>query len=483
MFFVDFKTAFDGVSRGALFYKLHLLGLSTKFIQTIKSMYEGSCSAVWDGQKLSDWFNTNSGVKQGCVLSPALFALYINDLASSVGGGTIVGETLINVLMFADDIVLIAETPEELQTMIKNLEKYCQLWGFVINPLKSKIMIFNNGGGRTKNNEVWYMHSEVIDVVSRYKYLGIIMTPKLSVQPQLKERLAMAKNSINLTWCKFLHKKDILPSTKFKIFDCVARSILCYGAQVWGFQSYDLVESLQRFFVKKIFGLSKYTPNYMIQLETGLPNLWIYTLKVHFMYVQNVLKLPEHRFPKIVATECIKERVFWFPEWEKLSNSLGLDFNIENISAGIQMSGILESLQIKSMNDAREIAMGGVRHDLYPELDYSVGSSYMNDRNGLRKISMIFKTRGGMLPLNCNPAINATNHLCSLCNLEEPENVAHFLGNCPIFKKVRLRLFGAREICREEVKDILNGRNWDALHSFLTYALGYRQILVDAWNC
>lgn len=482
VFFVDFKTAFDGISRNALFYKLYALGLSTKFIQTIKSMYEGSCSAVWDGQRLSDWFNTNSGVKQGCVLSPALFALFINDLASCVGGGTTVGEILINVLMFADDIVLIAESPVELQVMIRNLEEYCQLWGFVINHLKSKIMIFNNGGGRRTSNETWYMHSEAIEVVNSYKYLGIIMTPKLSLQPQLKERLTMAKNSINITWCKLLHKKDILPSTKFKIFDCVVRSVLCYGAQVWGFQSYDLVESLQRFFVKKVFGLSKSTPNYMIQLETGMPNLWIYTLKLHFMYVQNVLKLPAHRFPKIVANECIKERVFWFPEWERIANSLGFDFNVENISAGIQVSSILESLHNKNMNEAIAIATGGVRHDLYPELDYSVGNSYMNDKNGLQKISLIFKTRGGMLPLNDNPAMNAANRLCSLCNLQEPESVTHLLGNCPIFKNLRLGLFGAREIRRDEVKEILNGRDWDALHKFLIQALKYRKLLIDEFN-
>lgn len=482
VFFVDFKTAFDSISRNALFYKLYALGLSSKFIKTIKNMYEGSCSAVWDGERLSDWFHTNSGVKQGCVLSPALFALFINDLPSYVGGGTTVGETVINVLMFADDIALMAESPIELQDMIKNLEEYCQLWGFNINLLKSKIMIFNNGGGRRARNEIWYMHSQEVEVVKNYKYLGIIMTPKLSLHPQLKERLIMAKNSINLTWCNLMRKKDILPSTKFKVFDCVARSVLCYGAQVWGFKSYDLVENLQRFFVKKIFGLPKTTPKYMIQLETGLPNLWIYTLKLHIMYVQNVLKLPAQRFPKIVANECRKEKAFWMPEWENLAISLGFEFNIENVCAGIRLNSILDSLHNKIMHDAKGIAIGGVRHDLYPELDYSVGNSYISDGNRLDKIRLTFKARGGMLPLNDNPAMNAARHLCSLCNLEEPENVTHFLGICPIFNNLRLRLFGAREISRYEVKEILNGRNWDALNEFLIQALKYRQLLIEEFN-
>ena len=75
-FFVDFKSAFDYVSRNALFYKLNQLGLSTKVLNLIKNLYETTKCSVWTGEELSEPFETIGGVKQGCLLSPLLFSLY-----------------------------------------------------------------------------------------------------------------------------------------------------------------------------------------------------------------------------------------------------------------------------------------------------------------------------------------------------------------------------------------------------------------------
>lgn len=85
-FFVDFKAAFDRVPRNLLWYKLHQKGLLTKMVKCIDQIYQNTKSVVWNGIALSDYFETNSGVKQGCLLSPLLFALYLDDMNESLNG-------------------------------------------------------------------------------------------------------------------------------------------------------------------------------------------------------------------------------------------------------------------------------------------------------------------------------------------------------------------------------------------------------------
>lgn len=129
-----------------MFYKLNQLGLSTKVLNLIKNLYETTKCSVWTGEELSEPFETIGGVKQGCLLSPLLFSLYLNDLYEFLEGGLDVEGTNVRLLMYADDIVILSEHPNVLQKMIHNLEKFTKIWNLEVNMSKSKIMVFRNGG-------------------------------------------------------------------------------------------------------------------------------------------------------------------------------------------------------------------------------------------------------------------------------------------------------------------------------------------------
>lgn len=75
-FFVDFRAAFDTINRSALFYKLFNLGISSKFMRALEEIYQQTTAKIYNGQEQSESFEINSGVKQGCNLSPLLFALF-----------------------------------------------------------------------------------------------------------------------------------------------------------------------------------------------------------------------------------------------------------------------------------------------------------------------------------------------------------------------------------------------------------------------
>ena len=106
---------------------------------------------------------------------------------------------------------------------------------------------------------------------------------------------------------------------------------MCYGAQVWGFMEYELVEKLLRFAIKKIFYLPQNTPNYMLHVEFDLNTLYLHTLNQHFTYILKTLDMPKSRLPHIISKEIIKSKLFWFNKWSTLSNNNPGLIDINNI--------------------------------------------------------------------------------------------------------------------------------------------------------
>lgn len=483
-FFIDFKAAFDWVDRQSLFIKLHNKGLSTKIIKIVKKLYEHTKSAVWNGQELSQWFSTKNGVKQGCILSPILFTLFIDDIVECVTKGITVDGIKIKLLMYADDVVFLCESAEDLQKSINNLYAYCKRWNMTINLDKSKIMVFRNGG-KISQKEKWYWESNIIEIVNEYKYLGVILTSSLSMTKHLKQRLKLGKSAVNTTWKNYLLRKDVPHSAKAKVYEAAVRSIVCYAAQVWGYRQFDDVEKIQRFFVKRIFWLPNTTPNYMICLETGLAPIFIYTLKQHFDYIYKVVKTySAERLAARIAKVVFRSRILWVEEWVSLAQACEYDFSpiidmdrleLENLY------GLLAKVDELLWKNMILEARSSQHRYLYKTLSFDLGSSngYFNDSNSIQKISLIFKARGELLPLNYMPHVQVNSDICGMCNLGVRENVEHFLAICPMLYEIRRLCFNSNTLYPHQVNSLLNGSDWGSLALFINKALIYRSKILN----
>lgn len=484
-FFVDFRAAFDSIPREALFYKLHTIGISNKIINILRALYENNIAYVWDGESLSDEFTTTMGVKQGCILSALLFILFINDITEAVRGGIEFNRERIPCLMFADDIVFLADTVEGMQLMMNRLRDYCQRWNLSVNLNKSKMMVFRSGGGRYSRSEQWTYNGEGVEIVREYKYLGVWISANLNMNKHLESKLSEAKRAISSVWGRCISNKYITHSSKQKLFHSTAASILLYGAQVWGYRSYDCVDKFLRYFLKRIFRLPSSSPNYMLHLETGTPPTFLNTLKMHFEYVVKVMEMDEHRIPRKVLTHIIRTRSGLVREWERLASDCGTNLSIvpeEHPSTlRAKLNSILEKtghiLYERYSNDAQSSQY----RQIYSRLKYHLKeSTYFLNCYSTEKISTIFKIRGELLDLNFIPHRPELPIMCSLCNMKVREDVFHFLGVCPILKEFRIRHFGVHPLDMDSTLSFLNGENgWDQLFSYVTNALRYRKCIIE----
>ena len=152
--FVDFQKAFDSVWHEALFRKLENIGINGNLINIIKNIYQLTQCAVKINGKSTKCFKYEKGVEQGNPLSPILFNLFMNDIFEAVKNDSFItldGQTKIDALMYADDLIILASSPEELQKSLDGLSAYCEKWKLNVNVKKTKCLTFSRGSNVKKN--------------------------------------------------------------------------------------------------------------------------------------------------------------------------------------------------------------------------------------------------------------------------------------------------------------------------------------------
>ena len=152
--FIDYKKAFDSVERNLLLYKLAKTGINGRMYQAISSLYSNPSSHVILNEYETDYFDCPIGVKQGDCLSPTLFAIFINDLASEIKEANIGIDLnvdgspnidyIFSILLYADDIVCLAETEVDMQSILFIIENWCKKWRLEVNLTKTNILHVRN---------------------------------------------------------------------------------------------------------------------------------------------------------------------------------------------------------------------------------------------------------------------------------------------------------------------------------------------------
>ena len=123
-----------------------------KILRIVKDMYHEIKFCVKHLNSYSDFFSYSVGLRQGEVISPVLVSLFLEDLElflqDKVSTGNLIDDIVLILLLFADDMVLFGNSPENLPKNLNLLHNYCKQWGLEVNDSKTKIMAFRKRGNQ-----------------------------------------------------------------------------------------------------------------------------------------------------------------------------------------------------------------------------------------------------------------------------------------------------------------------------------------------
>lgn len=351
--------------------------------------------------------------------------------------------------------------------------------------LKSEIMIMKKGGGRRRNDEKWSLNDNNVNVCKKYKYLGVEIIPSLKIVDHLKGRVSAAKVNMNMVWSQFVRRNDVSMNDKMCMFDAVARAIACYTCQVWGYQEYEELERLKRWFVKRVLCLPKELPNYALELECGMEPLFMYTLRCHISYVKKVMyEYEDKRLQKILLRSDIDNGIEWVNVWENRMIKHGMNWNW-NASKDLFVESTNEMIKKevewrRSMNVER--ARATTTHGLFCDLQYVNGGAYLKTDLTAYKKGIIMRARCGVIRVNASIWREGEARMCSICNYGEEESIQHLLGRCPAWRELRRYFFGMNELNRDKCIDVLNGYDWDKLYGYLSMVMKLRSEWIREYN-
>jgi len=283
--FIDYKKAFDTVWRAGLWTKVLQADIKGKIIRVMINLYDGAKSSIKTPDGTSESFPCQMGVRQGENLSPFLFALYLNDLASFMENEGSDGLKHLNhyskcnflnelgirlklfVLLYADDTILLSDSASGLQEGLNIMERYCNLWKLSINESKTKVIIFSRGKAK-KDPPIFLYKGKRLEIVDDYTYLGITFNYNGSFTKAKKKRYEQASRAM-FGLIRHCRKMDLSVDICSELFDRMVSPILLYGCEVWGFEDISILERLHLKFSKLILKVSKYTPSCMVYNELG----------------------------------------------------------------------------------------------------------------------------------------------------------------------------------------------------------------------
>ena len=282
---LDCKKAFDTVEHAKIFKKL-IERIPLIFVRILLVIYMGQkCFVRWNSEE-SSYFLVQNGVRQGAVLSPILFSLYVNDLIESLrasGMGCFVGQMYFGIVAYADDILLLAPRRDVLQRMIQHSEQYMDTHKISFSTTKTKCIHFGSNKNLAKKVVV---AGSAMEWVSHAVHLGMTLSDDGTMNQDVK-----VKRALFIDECHNLLEEfgQTHPEVQAKLLSLYNSS--CYGSITWDLFG-DWARKLYvswNIDLKYIWQLPHQTHRYFFEELTECRHLKILLIRRFLKFVGSIL--------------------------------------------------------------------------------------------------------------------------------------------------------------------------------------------------
>ena len=455
--FIDFQKAFDSVDRHLLLFKLSKIGVVGKFYQAVSSLYANPRSRVILNEFETEFFDCPIGVKQGDCLSPTLFAIFINDLAEEIKdsgiGLTLDPNTFMNILLYADDIVLLAEDEEDLQALLTLVEIWCQKWRLEVNLTKTNILHVRKKR-KSQSQYMFLFDKRPVPYCTFYKYLGCSINENLDYNFTVKLLADSAGRALGSITTKMI-KNGGFP---FKVFTTMYQACVCsileYGGEIFGFKEYDSALQIYLRAARSFLGVNKTSPipGILSEMNLLLPQYRAQLRMIRQYY--RVLKSSDENMSRRIYLwdKSLNDQntvTSWFSE-------IGLIFaenNMENIFQSgeifylkLVIANLQNSMLLRQQNSLK------IKCSELPKLrtfilfkDFYSTPSYLTKCLSFVQRRFVAKIRLGCLEIQletgryARPRLQEEERVCQICNNENlrVENELHFVFECKKYENER----------------------------------------------
>ena len=330
MAFIDLSKAFDTVNRETLWRVLEKFGVPHKFIAILRQLHEGMQARVRAGGLLSEPFPVTMGVKQGCVLAPVLFNLFLaainlitHNIIEGYKGVKIEYRpdgNLFNLrrlqahskttckdiveLQYADDLVLLANSPTDLQRSLDLLTDAYNSMGLKVNISKTEVVVQNINNNIDPIHPQFHIQEEELKTVDRFTYLGSILSSSCSIDLEINARINNASVAFGRLNHRVFNNRNLKTTTRAAVYRAVCVSTLLYGSETWTLYKRH-TKALEAFHIqclRRILGISwkdhiKYDTIYE---RTNTSSIESTLAKRHLKWVGHVSRMIDDRLPRQV---------------------------------------------------------------------------------------------------------------------------------------------------------------------------------------
>ena len=432
--YVDISKAYDSVNREILWRKLSSLGFSGAFLGCLKALYSGdSLISVVNGVSTRPVY-PRRGLRQGCSLSPLLFALYISDVGSALTAsseGFQLGGVNFSGLLFADDIVLVSNSFQGLESLVSLVQSKCSQLRLLINPKKSKIVTPDDVDQLVlldEENKVTLSLSKVLS----YKYLGTDTTLLMSSTGSMKQQRCIQTAKRYKFACFHIARTgpDVI-DTALATWSNIAIPSILSGCAVIPFSdaTIETIERLQSQLAKHILGLPPSAPNICAQTELGLKPFRMVLYQLQLNFYLRVLHLPRTRWVRCALADHLLGN--WASPYiayiAKIRQKLQL-WSMPHTQSLLKLE--LNAWFVAQCNlDISRLSLPCI-----PQISSFSRSRYVSENRGCPTIAKFLLGSAGLGNRAPRPGRNRAM-TCSLCR--GPLNEAHVAFLCPNMENYR----------------------------------------------
>lgn len=324
--FVDLEKAYDRVPRELVYWCLRKRGMPEKLVRIVKAMYEGAVTTVNTVFGETEQFEVKTGLHQGSALSPFLFVLVLDVLSENIRRQDKWE------MLFADDLVITAETEEELQRRVLEWQERLENGGLKVNAGKTEVMVSSKQGG--EQIQVVDRRGVELKQVDGFKYLGSVIKEEGGCEIEVRER-------VRAGWAKWREVSGVVcdrrmpRKLKIKIYETVIRPVMLYGAETWALRKKEeeMMERTEMRMLRWMLGISlrDRLRNEEIRRRAGIVKISDKIREARLRWYGHVLRKPEGEAVKRVWRQPVvgrrsrgRQRLRWRDRVERDMMEVGL---------------------------------------------------------------------------------------------------------------------------------------------------------------